>query len=212
MCTISYCILYIFVWHFPPFIPLSFKSLSTLLSSSLSSFLPSPRYLSPLLLFPPFFHPSSFRLPPSPTSSSLSSLFLLPSSVFSLSSLFLLPLLPSSIFLPSPSSSPPPPPWPQMGLYEKEKASRKQRKERKNRQKKVRGTKKAKVGAGKKKWTCGGVAVIVSEISNYVYKSCGTQVKLRLMAIYSRAHGAAEGCEGKSFNVLLLCCSSYNFG
>ena len=38
-----------------------------------------------------------------------------------------------------------------MGLYEKEKASRKQRKERKNRQKKVRGTKKAKVGAGKKK-------------------------------------------------------------
>ena len=39
----------------------------------------------------------------------------------------------------------------QMGLYEKTKASRKQRKERKNRQKKVRGTKKAKVGAGKKK-------------------------------------------------------------
>lgn len=37
------------------------------------------------------------------------------------------------------------------GLYEKPKATRKQRKERKNRQKKVRGTKKAKVGAGKKK-------------------------------------------------------------
>ena len=39
----------------------------------------------------------------------------------------------------------------QDGLYEKPKATRKQRKERKNRQKKVRGTKKAKVGAGKKK-------------------------------------------------------------
>lgn len=39
----------------------------------------------------------------------------------------------------------------QDGLYEKSKATRKQRKERKNRQKKVRGTKKAKVGAGKKK-------------------------------------------------------------
>ncbi|XP_070545479.1 small ribosomal subunit protein eS24-like [Ptychodera flava] len=36
------------------------------------------------------------------------------------------------------------------GLYEKKKVSRKQRKERKNRQKKVRGTAKAKVGAGKK--------------------------------------------------------------
>ncbi|KAL5018021.1 hypothetical protein ScPMuIL_003743 [Solemya velum] len=36
------------------------------------------------------------------------------------------------------------------GLYEKPKGSRKQRKERKNRQKKVRGTKKAKVGHGKK--------------------------------------------------------------
>lgn len=39
----------------------------------------------------------------------------------------------------------------QDGLYEKSKATRKQRKERKNRQKKVRGTKKAKVGTGKKK-------------------------------------------------------------
>ena len=39
----------------------------------------------------------------------------------------------------------------QIGLYEKPKVSRKQRKERKNRQKKVRGIKKAKVGAGKKK-------------------------------------------------------------
>lgn len=38
----------------------------------------------------------------------------------------------------------------QLGLAEKGKSSRKQRKERKNRQKKVRGTKKAKVGAGKK--------------------------------------------------------------
>uniref|UniRef100_A0AAQ4S205 40S ribosomal protein S24 n=4 Tax=Cottioidei TaxID=8100 RepID=A0AAQ4S205_GASAC len=40
------------------------------------------------------------------------------------------------------------------GLYEKKKTSRKQRKERKNRMKKVRGTKKASVGAaGKKKVT-----------------------------------------------------------
>ncbi|CAI7993129.1 40S ribosomal protein S24 [Geodia barretti] len=38
-----------------------------------------------------------------------------------------------------------------MGLIEKKKAARKQRKERKNRQKKVRGTKKEKVSAGKKK-------------------------------------------------------------
>ena len=38
----------------------------------------------------------------------------------------------------------------QLGLAEKGKSSRKQRKERKNRQKKVRGIKKAKVGAGKK--------------------------------------------------------------
>merc|ERR1712121_152890 len=37
------------------------------------------------------------------------------------------------------------------GLYEKPKTSSKQRKERKNRQKKVRGTKKAKVTAGKKR-------------------------------------------------------------
>uniref|UniRef100_A0A5F9D3N5 40S ribosomal protein S24 n=1 Tax=Oryctolagus cuniculus TaxID=9986 RepID=A0A5F9D3N5_RABIT len=36
------------------------------------------------------------------------------------------------------------------GLYEKKKTSRKQRKERKNRMKKVRGTAKANVGAGKK--------------------------------------------------------------
>uniref|UniRef100_A0A4X2KM77 40S ribosomal protein S24 n=1 Tax=Vombatus ursinus TaxID=29139 RepID=A0A4X2KM77_VOMUR len=36
------------------------------------------------------------------------------------------------------------------GLYEKKKTSRKQRKERKNRTKKVRGTTKANVGAGKK--------------------------------------------------------------
>ncbi|XP_069123020.1 small ribosomal subunit protein eS24-like isoform X2 [Argopecten irradians] len=36
------------------------------------------------------------------------------------------------------------------GLLEKPKGGRKNRKERKNRQKKVRGTKKAKVGAGKK--------------------------------------------------------------
>nr|XP_058151546.1 small ribosomal subunit protein eS24-like [Dasypus novemcinctus] len=35
------------------------------------------------------------------------------------------------------------------GLYEKKKTSRKQRKERKNRMKKVRGTAKANVGAGK---------------------------------------------------------------
>uniref|UniRef100_A0A2K5DNE9 Small ribosomal subunit protein eS24 n=1 Tax=Aotus nancymaae TaxID=37293 RepID=A0A2K5DNE9_AOTNA len=38
----------------------------------------------------------------------------------------------------------------QHGLYEKKKTSRKQRKERKNRMKKVRGTAKANVGAGKK--------------------------------------------------------------
>ncbi|KAG5194730.1 hypothetical protein JEQ12_013006 [Ovis aries] len=37
------------------------------------------------------------------------------------------------------------------GLYEKKKTSRKQRKERKNRMKKVRGTAKANVGAGKKR-------------------------------------------------------------
>uniref|UniRef100_A0A8C1IHH2 40S ribosomal protein S24 n=1 Tax=Cyprinus carpio TaxID=7962 RepID=A0A8C1IHH2_CYPCA len=37
------------------------------------------------------------------------------------------------------------------GLYEKKKTSRKQRKERKNRMKKVRGTKKASVGASGKK-------------------------------------------------------------
>merc|ERR1712189_22511 len=37
-----------------------------------------------------------------------------------------------------------------LGLYEKPKTSRKQRKEKKNRMKKVRGTKKAKVGSGKK--------------------------------------------------------------
>ncbi|KAG8507283.1 40S ribosomal protein S24 [Galemys pyrenaicus] len=36
------------------------------------------------------------------------------------------------------------------GLYEKKKTSRKQRKERKNRMKKVKGTAKANVGAGKK--------------------------------------------------------------
>lgn len=44
---------------------------------------------------------------------------------------------------------------PQHGLYEKKKTSRKQRKERKNRMKKVRGTKKASVGAAGKKvrWT-----------------------------------------------------------
>ena len=36
------------------------------------------------------------------------------------------------------------------GLYEKKKTSRKQQKERKNRMKKVRGTAKASVGAGKK--------------------------------------------------------------
>ncbi|XP_072787112.1 small ribosomal subunit protein eS24 isoform X1 [Taeniopygia guttata] len=40
------------------------------------------------------------------------------------------------------------------GLYEKKKTSRKQRKERKNRMKKVRGTAKANVGAGKKKVNC----------------------------------------------------------
>merc|ERR1711915_940449 len=37
------------------------------------------------------------------------------------------------------------------GLYSRERPARKQRKERKNRQKKVRGTKKAKIGHGKKK-------------------------------------------------------------
>lgn len=39
----------------------------------------------------------------------------------------------------------------QHGLYERPKTSRKQRKEKKNRMKKVRGTKKAKVGAAGKK-------------------------------------------------------------
>lgn len=37
------------------------------------------------------------------------------------------------------------------GLYEKKQTARKQRKDRKNRMKKVRGTKKAKVGAAAKK-------------------------------------------------------------
>lgn len=41
--------------------------------------------------------------------------------------------------------------FPQHGLYEKKKTSRKQRKERKNRMKKVRGIKKASVGASGKK-------------------------------------------------------------
>lgn len=45
------------------------------------------------------------------------------------------------------------------GLYEKKKTSRKQRKERKNRMKKVRGTAKANVGAGKKVWLMGGTEV-----------------------------------------------------
>ena len=39
----------------------------------------------------------------------------------------------------------------QMGIGEKVKTSRKLRKERKNKQKKVRGTKKSKIVAGKKK-------------------------------------------------------------
>jgi hypothetical protein len=43
------------------------------------------------------------------------------------------------------------------GLYEKQKATRKQRKERKNRMKKVRGTKKSKVGAASGKKVCGDV-------------------------------------------------------
>lgn len=40
--------------------------------------------------------------------------------------------------------------WFQHGMVKVARVSRKQRKERKNRQKKVRGTKKAKVGTGKK--------------------------------------------------------------
>lgn len=40
------------------------------------------------------------------------------------------------------------------GLFEKQKATRKQRKERKNRMKKVRGTKKSKVGAASGKKVC----------------------------------------------------------
>nr|XP_058155287.1 small ribosomal subunit protein eS24 isoform X1 [Dasypus novemcinctus] len=45
------------------------------------------------------------------------------------------------------------------GLYEKKKTSRKQRKERKNRMKKVRGTAKANVGAGKKSDSSSGKVV-----------------------------------------------------
>ncbi|KAM8924607.1 small ribosomal subunit protein eS24 [Pelodytes ibericus] len=61
------------------------------------------------------------------------------------------------------------------GLYEKKKTSRKQRKERKNRMKKVRGTAKASVGAGKKKaqwaqfWEGWGKSKLAVDIHN-----CGT--------------------------------------
>jgi len=51
----------------------------------------------------------------------------------------------------------------QHGMTKTVRVSRKQRKERKNRQKKVRGTKKAKVGAGKKvEWSF----LIYCEIKN----------------------------------------------
>ena len=52
----------------------------------------------------------------------------------------------------------------QHGLYEKPKTSRKQRKEKKNRMKKVRGTKKAKVGAAGKK-----VCNLVLELKNLFF-------------------------------------------
>ncbi|KAJ7427896.1 40S ribosomal protein S24 [Willisornis vidua] len=62
------------------------------------------------------------------------------------------------------------------GLYEKKKTSRKQRKERKNRMKKVRGTAKANVGAGKKAVANGTAAKVAKNTS------CARSPKL-LMAI-----------------------------
>ncbi|KAH0514864.1 40S ribosomal protein S24 [Microtus ochrogaster] len=56
------------------------------------------------------------------------------------------------------------------GLYEKKKTSRKQRKERKNRMKKVRGTAKANVGAGKKVRRKGGSEMSVIVKLNIVYE------------------------------------------
>nr|CAD7459576.1 unnamed protein product [Timema tahoe] len=53
------------------------------------------------------------------------------------------------------------------GLFEKQKATRKQRKERKNRMKKVRGTKKTKVGAaaGKKKYSSSMTSLVLTDRS-----------------------------------------------
>lgn len=67
----------------------------------------------------------------------------------------------------------------QHGLYEKKKTSRKQRKERKNRMKKVRGTKKASVGAAGKKvlWISSFYKGIISRLLITLYmknKNCFT--------------------------------------
>lgn len=57
------------------------------------------------------------------------------------------------------------------GLYEKKKTSRKQRKERKNRMKKVRGTAKANVGAGKKVWFVADIEMsVINELNVYGLK------------------------------------------
>ncbi|XP_049645637.1 40S ribosomal protein S24 [Suncus etruscus] len=58
------------------------------------------------------------------------------------------------------------------GLYEKKKTSRKQRKERKNRMKKVRGTAKANVGAGKKKVTLEKLCNVLWQPRSIVLLTC----------------------------------------
>ena len=58
----------------------------------------------------------------------------------------------------------------QMGLAEKGKTSRKLRKERKNKQKKVRGTKKAKVATGKKKWSWNSQTLLVCILCEFSSK------------------------------------------
>ncbi|XP_011800353.1 PREDICTED: uncharacterized protein LOC105513924 [Colobus angolensis palliatus] len=65
------------------------------------------------------------------------------------------------------------------GLYEKKKTSRKQQKERKNRMKKVRGTAKANVGAGKKpkEWNEGGKKQKVSSCSKNVVGEGGKRTE-----------------------------------
>ncbi|KAJ8795083.1 hypothetical protein J1605_018670 [Eschrichtius robustus] len=89
------------------------------------------------------------------------------------------------------------------GLYEKKKTSRKQRKERKNRMKKVRGTAKANVGAGKKgtreqvsHWgyesrerSHGDAPVILQGKSGDEVGACGSRVQVGFV-ILSEVQGA----------------------